>query len=111
MTNKNQTNLIKERAALLIELSKLSQLLHGSWVERYSTCSRPDCECHRGKRHGPRHYLVINDKGRQRQKYISNSQVQSAQTGLVQYRRLQEIVEKITHINLSLLKDVKHENT
>lgn len=109
MANKKQINVIKERTTLLLELSKLTQLLHGSWVERYSTCSRPSCECHRGKRHGPRYYLVVNENGRQRQKYVSNTQVQSAQAGLVQYRRLQEIVEKITHLNLTLLKDVNRE--
>ncbi len=105
MTNNKTNKIIKERTNLLSKLEKLPQLLHGTWVERYSICSRPDCKCHQGKRHGPRHYLVINEKGRQRQKYISNSQVQTALTGLSQYRELQEIVDRITHLNLELMKD------
>lgn len=110
MTNSLIKKLLQERSELLTELGTLSQLLHGSWVERYSICSRPDCICHKGKRHGPRHYLVINEKGRQRQKYVSNTQVGVAQVGLAQHRRLQEIVDRITHINLVLMKEPDHEH-
>jgi len=78
-------------------------LLHGSWMERFSQCSRPGCKCHTGKRHGPRSYVIINDNGRQRQKYIPNSFVKTAHRGLGQYKRLQKIVDRITHINLSLM--------
>ena len=104
MANDNAKKLFEERSKLLVELGRLSQLLHGSWVERYSVCSRPGCKCHDGQRHGPRYYLVVNEKGRQRQKYVSTSQVEVAQMGLAQYRRLREIVDRITHLNLALMK-------
>ena len=107
MSTKTKMKLQDERASLLAELATLSQLLHGSWVERYSVCARPDCECHSGKRHGPRRYLVVNEAGRQRQKYSANSQVSVALEGIGQYRRLQEIVERITHLNLALMKEKK----
>jgi len=109
MSNQTAKKLLKERAGLLAELGALSRLLHGSWVERYSTCSRADCECRRGKRHGPRRYLVINEAGCQRQKYIPNAVAAAAQEGLAQYRRLQEIVDRITHVNLALMKEDGHE--
>ena len=99
-----------ERDSLLAEMATLSHLLHGSWVERYSVCSRPDCECRSGKRHGPRRYLVINEAGHQRQKYVANSQVDVALEGITQYRRLQEIVDRITQLNLVLMKANKHES-
>ena len=107
MASTSTEKLFKERSDLLAELGRLSQLLHGSWVERYSTCSRPGCKCHRGQRHGPRYYLVVNEKGRQRQKYVSTSRVEVAQIGLAQYRRLQEIVDRITHLNLALMKEME----
>ena len=97
--------LIAERAQLLAELSTLSQLLHGSWIERYAVCTRAGCQCHRGARHGPRHYLVINEAGRQRPKYVRQPRVAAALQGLAQYRRLQEIVARITQINLALMKE------
>lgn len=67
-----------KRKELLEELSTLTQVLHGSWVERYSVCSRSNCKCKRGQKHGPRRYLVINEKGKQKQKYIPNLQVDAA---------------------------------
>ena len=100
----------EERDKLLAELGTLSQLLHGTWVERYSVCSRTDCKCRHGERHGPRRYLVINEDGRQRQKYVANSQVDVAMAGIAQHRRLREIVDRITQINLALMREHTHEN-
>ena len=102
--------LLDERARLLVELGTLSRLLHGSWVERYSVCSRAGCKCRHGERHGPRHYLVVNVDGRQRQRYVPNSQVEAARVGLAQHRRLREVVERITQINLALMKEDGDEN-
>jgi hypothetical protein len=110
MSSKPVKKLLEERVRLLAELGTLSRLLHGSWVERYSVCSRADCKCHRGERHGPRRYLVVNEAGRQRQKYVQNSQVEAALKGLAQYRRLQTIVERITQLNLALMKENAHES-
>jgi hypothetical protein len=97
--------LLSERARLLAEMATFSQILHGSWVERFSVCSRPNCECHQGKRHGPRHYLVVREGNRQRQKYVPNAQVDAAQRGIAQHHRLQEIVDRITELNLALMKE------
>ena len=110
MSNNTEKELQKERAGLLAELATLSRLLHGSWVERYSVCSRPNCKCRRGERHGPRHYLVVNEAGRQRQKYVANSQVKAALEGLAQHRRLRQIVDRITQLNLNLMKENEHES-
>ena len=111
MSSKTVKKLLEERARLLAELGTLSRLLHGSWVERYSVCSRAGCKCRRGERHGPRRYLVVNEAGSQRQKYVQNSRVPAALEGLAQYRRLQEIVDRITQINLALMKEDAHETS
>lgn len=109
MSSKTVKKLLEERARLLAELGTLSRLLHGSWVERYSVCSRAGCKCRRGERHGPRRYLVVNEAGSQRQKYVQNSRVPAALKGLAQYRRLQEIVDRITQANLALMKEDGYE--
>jgi hypothetical protein len=101
MSSSRGKELREQRAKLLAELATLSRLLHGSWVERYSVCSRPDCKCRGGERHGPR---------RQRQKYVANSQVQAAREGLTQYSRLREIVDVITQLNLALMKENEYES-
>jgi len=107
MATSKTKKLLDERGKLLAELGTLSRMLHGSWVERYSTCSRPVCKCHDGERHGPRRYLVVNTAGRQRQKYVPNSQVAEAVKGIAQHRRLQEIVDRITMINIELMREGK----
>ena len=93
---------------LLEELETLSQMLHGSWVERYSVCSIKNCKCHKGERHGPRHYLVINKNGRQRQKYVPNSQVEFGRQGVMEYHKAIDIIDRITSINLKLIKEKKY---
>lgn len=105
MQSKAVKKLLAERSRLASELGTLSHALHGSWVERYSVCSRANCKCHGGERHGPRHYLVVNEGGRQRQKYVPNSCVEQALEGLAQYRRLQDIVDRLTQVNLALMKE------
>lgn len=105
MSSASVKKLLSERARLLDELRTLSRILQGSWVERYSVCSRADCKCRHSERHGPRHYLVINEDGRQRQKYVPNSQVVLALEGLAQYRRLRSIVTRLTQLNLALMKE------
>lgn len=109
MQTKTAKNILSERSRLLAELGTLSHVLHGSWVERYSVCSRPDCKCRSGERHGPRHYLVVNENGRQRQKYVANAHVPDALEGLEQYRRLQEIVDRLTQLNLAIMKEASRE--
>jgi hypothetical protein len=110
MSNKTVKKLRRERSSLLEELGKLPHMLHGSWVERFSTCSRKGCRCHKGERHGPRHYLVVREKGRQRQKYIPNAQVTTARAGLAEYHRVLQIVDRITQINLALMKENAYED-
>jgi len=96
--------LLEERRGLFAEISTLERAIRGSVFERFSTCSRPQCSCHQGKRHGPRVYLSVNAHGRQRQHYVPKSQVQAAEQAVLQYRRLREIVDRITHINLELIR-------
>ena len=110
MSNETFQQLSHKRAQLLKELTTLSLVIHGSWIERFSTCTRRECKCHEGQRHGPRYYLVINKDGKQRQKYIPTSQVATAKAGLAQYKRLQEIVDRITYLNLMIMKEANRES-
>jgi len=102
--NQEERKLIRERQRLLETLAELSLLLHASYLERFSTCMRPQCECHRGKKHGPRSYLVVYRGKRQRQAYVPQSQCDVVQRGLRQYEQLSQIVRAITDINLQLMR-------
>lgn len=89
---------------MLSELSGLSLIIHGSYFERYSSCSRPECACHNGERHGPRSYVAGRAEGKPRQHYIRKRQVSAVQKGIDQYRRMLEMANRISDINLELAR-------
>jgi hypothetical protein len=94
----------KQRQKLLEEMGSLSLLVHGSLFERFSTCSRPRCACHKGERHGPRTYVAVTEDKVQRQHFIRKGQVATVKRGIRQYHRLRELTRRITRINLELMR-------
>jgi hypothetical protein len=96
--------LLRKRRALLKTLAGLSGLLHGSYVERFSTCARRRCACHQGQRHGPRSYLALYRRKRQRQIYIRQAERAAVRCGLRQYDELLKLVEQLTDLNVRLLR-------
>ena len=107
--NKKNAFPAERRDALLAEMASLCNLLNGSLVERYSTCSRKNCACHTGKRHGPRLYLSTTDDNGQRQTYIPVACADRAAEGVAQGKRLRAIVRELTALNLQLLREPKKE--
>jgi len=102
--NRDERALVRERQRLLDRLAGLSLLLHGSYLERFSTCARPQCECHRGRRHGPRAYVVVYRNKRQRQAYVPKAERDAVRRGLLQHRQMEEIIQAVTDINLKLMR-------
>lgn len=100
----SERKLIRDRQRLLEKLAQLNLLLHASYLERFSTCIRPHCECHKGKKHGPRAYLSIYHGKRQHQVYVPQAEQAAVQRGLQQYKKMEEIVLAITNINLQLMR-------
>lgn len=104
---KRLRRIFTKRSELLRELSGLLLLMRGSYFERFSVCGRGNCNCHQGERHGPRGYVTVNMAGKQRQFYVPQSQLERIQEGISQYRRLMEIVEEVTNLNLELMREQK----
>jgi len=104
LSDEQAASLRAERGQLLEELSRLCLLIHGSYFERYSTCSRRGCACHEGRRHGPRAYVALRSAGRPAQRYVPRSQVSAVQKGVAQYQRLLQVADRITGINLELMR-------
>lgn len=94
----------REREKLLREMSSLIFLIRGSYFERFSTCSRPNCRCHQGQRHGPRSYVAVTEGKRQRQHYVPKGQQAAVKLGVDQYHRLLELMSRVTMINLELMR-------
>lgn len=104
LSDEQAASLRAERGKLLEELSQLCLLIHGSYFERYSTCSRKGCACHGGRRHGPRAYVALRSAGRPAQHYVPRSQVRAVQSGVEQYQRLLQVADRITAVNLALMR-------
>lgn len=94
----------RERERLLKSLIEFRQAIRGAILVRFSTCSRPNCACHEGKRHGPRTYVVASVRGRQRQCYVPKSQVAAVHDAVKQYHKLIHTVDRIAAINRELMR-------
>lgn len=102
--NSIERALVRKRDVLLQQLSVLSGMLQGSYLERFSVCSRRNCACHRGRKHGPRAYIVIYEEKKQRQVYVPQPQKKAVKDGIRQHKRLERLVKQITRINLRLMR-------
>ena len=109
MMSKSQKDIIetlrRRRERLLRHLSELPFLIRGSFFQRFSACSRPNCACHRGQRHGPRPYVAVMKNKLQKQYYVPERQLNSVLEGIKQYHHLLKIVDRITEINLQLMRE------
>ena len=94
-----------ERDRLLRELGELYLSIRGSYFERYSVCGRAGCECHEGRKHGPRSYVTVSMDGVQRQIYVPQNQRDAVRKGISQYHRVQQILDRITQLNVELIRE------
>lgn len=108
MSNNARQKLFDERSALLAELASLPHMVHGSIVERYTVCSRPNCKCHRGQKHGPVMCVVVNENGKQRQKYVPKEMRELAVQYVDEYNRALSLMDRISAINMQLLQEKDH---
>lgn len=96
--------LVAKRRRLLKKLAGLSLLTHGSYLERFSTCTRKNCACHQGDKHGPRAYVVVYRGGKQRQVYVPQDQVAAVRKGICQHDQALDLLQQVTEINLTLMR-------
>lgn len=96
----------QRKAALLRQLSVPADLLRGSYVERFTTCGKPNCVCVQGQRHGPFYYLVCNLAPGQVLKFqLKRPPEQAAVRQAVQhYQQHWERLEELSQINAELLR-------
>jgi len=101
---KKIAKLLEKRTRLLEKLAALHLMVHGSYIERFSTCARKNCACHRGDKHGPRSYVVLYRDAQQRQVYVPQEQVRAVQRGLQQDEQAAGLLRQITDVNLALMR-------
>ena len=96
----------RRKAALLRQLAVPPDLLRASYVERFTTCGKPNCACVQGQKHGPFYYLVSGLAKGNVLKFLlkTPSQQQQGQQGVAAYQALWEGLEELSQINAELLR-------
>jgi hypothetical protein len=103
MTDAQIARLEHRRERLLDELHHLPDLMRGKVYERERKCGRASCTCASG---GPRHsglQLTVNLGGRTRSRYVRQGERAAVEAKVASYRRLWELVDELTEVNLALL--------
>ena len=96
----------QRKAALLRQLAVPADLLRASYVERLTTCGKPNCACARGSRHGPFYYLTANLGPGHITKLLlkTPAQQQAAHQGVAGYQAHWERLEELSQLNTELLR-------
>jgi hypothetical protein len=106
LRRKSTRALRQRRDWLLRSLKVPPDLLRASFVERFTTCGKPNCCCARGQKHGPFYYLTAGLKAGQVRKFLLSSQEQQAlaRHGVAAYQSFWEELEELSQINGELLR-------
>jgi len=108
----------KRRGAYIEKLLHPRPMIIGSLYEVYKTCSKPNCCCKKGKKHGPFFALSISVEAKRRVKIVRKNDLmvvrekalayQSFQKGLAKIRKIdKEIVILLEQIKKELLEEYK----
>jgi len=96
---------LRQRKVGLTKLPPVADILRGSLMERYVTCGNPSCKCARGERHGPTWYLSVTlGPGRTTGSIVPEEKVDEVRSGIEDYHKLKDQLEKISDINRELLR-------
>lgn len=106
LTRKSTLALRQRRDWLLRSLQIPPDLLRASFVERFTTCGKPNCCCSRGQRHGPFYYLAAGLKAGNVRKFLlkTPSQQANARHGVAAYQAFWEHLEELSQINAELIR-------
>jgi len=108
----------KRRGAYIEKLLHPKPMIIGSLYEVYKTCSKQNCCCKKGKKHGPFFALSISVEAKRRVKMVRKDDLvvvkdkalayQSFQKGLAKIRKAdKEIVTLLEQIKKEFLEEYK----
>jgi hypothetical protein len=103
---KSTLALRQRRNWLLASLKIPRDLLRASFVERFTTCGKPNCCCARGERHGPFYYLAAGLQAGNVRKFLLKTSTQQAlaRHGVAAYQAFWDELEELSQINAELLR-------
>ena len=94
--------------ALNVERDELRPLC-GSLRRRSIRCGKDNCQCKRGRLHGPYHYFEPS-KCRGKWQYVSKDDLESVKNGIADWKKQLEIDERIKTLSVRL-DEIRREMT
>jgi len=94
----------KQRVNVADGMTADGEIIKGSLIERFTVCRRPGCRCMKGKKHGPYLYISVFDGKQPRQVYVPVSMHAEARKWLRNGKKLSEAVNRLTQLNVELLR-------
>jgi hypothetical protein len=94
------------KRALVRQLSVPPQAIRASVVERFGTCGKATCACHRGHKHGPYYYLTQCLAAGEVRKFLLKSATaqQQARAATRAFSDFYDGLEELSQINTELLR-------
>ena len=106
LRRKSTLALRQRKLALVRQLFLPPQAIRASVVERFGTCGKSNCACHRGHKHGPYYYLTQCLAPGEIRKFLLKSppQQQAARAATSAFNQFYAGVEELSQINTELLR-------
>lgn len=102
----------KIRGRYIEKLLHPKPMIIGSLYEVYKTCSKPNCSCKEGKKHGPFPALSVSIKGRRSLKMVRKEDLPAVRDKAKAYQAFQQglaSVRKLTKEIDYMLEEIKAE--
>ena len=102
----------KRRGAYIEKLLHPRPMIIGSLYEVYKTCSKPNCCCKKGKKHGPFFALSISVEAKRSVKIVRKDDLTAVREKALAYQSFQKGLTKIRKIDkeiVILLEQIKKE--
>jgi hypothetical protein len=106
LRRKSTLALRQRKLALLRMLPLPPAAIRASVVERYGTCGKANCACHRGQKHGPYYYLTQCLAPGRIQKFLLKTAAhrEAARAATGAFNEFYDGLEELSQINTELLR-------
>lgn len=96
----------KAREEIMKESPALDEIVRGTFIEVYLECARKKCKCHKAKkyRHGPYYRISYGKDKKVHHIYVPLKWKEKAKEWTENYTKVREAIEKISVINIKLMK-------
>lgn len=102
--NRSPHRLFEKRDDLFRKIPKRPVIIRGSLVEMKRTCGKAGCRCLKKSPHRSL-YISQNFEGKTRMIYVPKSSEEAVRRGVLEYRRMKDILDELSAIHLELLSE------